>query len=73
MEELARKNKRGVVVTGSGPKAEEYPGQVRRPGRSRGAGPKGILEAAVDTLHHTVGGRMIGGGGDVSDVKEGGE
>ena len=82
-EELTRKNKRravnglsrggGVVVAGSGPKAEEYPGQLRRPGRSCGAGPQGILEAAVDPLHHAVGSRMIGGGGDVSDVKEGGE
>ena len=46
---------------------------MRRPGRRRGAGPQGILEAAVDTLHHTIGGRMIGCGGDVSDVKEGSE
>ena len=82
-EELTRKNERravnglsrggGVVVAGSGPKAEEYPGQLRRPGRSCGAGPQGILEAAVDPLHHAVGSRMIGCGGDVSDVKEGGE
>ena len=80
---MTRKNKRrainglsrggGVVVVGSGPKTEEYWGQLRRPGRSRGVDPQGILEAAVDTLHHTVGSRMIGGGGDVSDVKEGGE
>ena len=80
---MTRKNKRrainglsrggGVVVVGSGPKTEEYWGQLRRPGRSRGVDPQGILEAAVDTLHHTVGSRMIGGGGDVSVVKEGGE
>ena len=63
----------GVVFTGSGTKAKKHPGQVRRPGRSGGTGSKGFFKAAVDLIHYTVGGGMVGGGGDEGDIKEGGE
>ena len=67
---LARKDQSGTVeqlgwrdariLLRGGPEAQEHPWEVRQPVVAGGAGPEGVLERMVTTLHLSL--RVVGGG-----------
>ena len=70
--QLARKEQRGTVeqlrrrdagiLLGGGPETQEHPWEVRRPVGTGGAGPQGVLELTMNSFHHAIGLRVVGGG-----------
>ena len=56
-----------------GAKAEHDPGKMVIPVSAGGAGPEGVLQAAVETFHKAIGLGVVGGGRAVLNVELGAE